>query len=125
MSIEEVRLDSSVIKYSVTEQSLKEIEEQYHPSLIPADLSDKENYEMVRKGIAHVRGLRGDVESKRKELKKDALEFGRKVDEAAKQIKDRLLAVETPMKEAKQNYDTAIEIAKREAARKEEERQQI
>lgn len=119
---EATTINTAVIEYSVTEAALEELKAQYPPEAIPKDLSIKENYEHVRKGIAHVRGLRSDVEAHRKELKKDALEYGRKVDAAAKKINDKLMAIEAPMKEAKIDYDTEVEIRKREEARREEER---
>jgi hypothetical protein len=119
---EATTINTAVIEYSVTEAAMEELEAQYPLEAIPADLSIKENYTYVKKGIAHIRGLRSEVETHRKGLKKDALEYGRKVDAAAKTIKDRLLAIEAPMKDAKTAYDTEVEIKKREAARKEEER---
>lgn len=87
---------------------------------VPADLSVKENYELCRKAAATCRALRGDTEKWRKDKKADALAWGKKVDSAAKAITERLFAIEEPFATAKKKFDTAAEIAKREAALAEE-----
>lgn len=115
-------IKTQVIKFSITEQALSTIEDTYHVKNLPIDLLIKENYAMVYNAVSYIRKQRGAVENHRKDLKHDALEYGRKVDSAAREIKDRLLAVELPWKDAKTAHDTAIEIAKREAAAKEEAR---
>lgn len=115
-------IKTQIIKFSITEQALSTIEDTYHVNNLPADLSIKENYVMVHDAVSYIRKHRSAVENHRKDLKHDALEYGRKVDSAAREIKDRLLAVELPWKDAKTAHDTAIEIAKREAAAKEEAR---
>jgi len=111
---------NSLINYNVTDAAITALAEKYER--FPTDLSVKDNYDIVKSGVSEVRTLRSEVESRRKDLKKDALEYGRKVDSAANGIKERLLAIETPMKEAKKEFDTKQEIEKREIARKEEER---
>jgi len=58
------------ITFPTTENGLQQIEQAYPPDAIPSDLSVKENYEAVKKGVAHVRKLRNEVEAHRKELKK-------------------------------------------------------
>lgn len=112
--------NTQIVEYSVTEAMLAELKQKYAD--VPADLSDKQSYEYVRKATAHLRGLRGDVEKRRKELKADALEFGRRVDSTAKEITAKIEAIEEPLATAKKEYDTAVEVAKREAALAEERR---
>lgn len=120
-----VKFDANqVISFDVTEAAIRAVEQKWAPEGIPSDLAVKENYELIRAGVAECRTLRGKVEAKRKEMKAGALAYGKMVDTAAKEITERLLAVETPIKEAKDAHDTAIELAKREKARKEEERVQ-
>jgi len=119
MEGKEINLTLPIV-YSVTEQALQQLETEYAD--IPTDLEVKKNYAFVKKGIATIRKYRSEVEQRRKELKKDALEYGRKVDAAAKEIKERLLAIETPMKQLKTDFDTKKEIERREKIRKEEER---
>ena len=108
------------IKYSITDQALTKLGEDY--AVLPADLTVKENYSFIKGGLSKIRKFKGEVETKRKELKKDALEYGRKVDSAARIIKNRLLDIEAPIKKAKTDFDTAVEIAKRKAERLETER---
>ena len=112
--------ETRVVKYSVTTAEIAKLQEEYKE--VPADLTVKKNYEMVRKATAHLRGLRGDVEKRRKELKADALAWGKLVDGTAKEITEKLLAIEEPFATAKKDFDTAAEIAKREAAIAEERR---
>jgi hypothetical protein len=109
-----------VVNYPVTLQKIAELEKEYKE--IPTDLTVKANYEIVKKRAAHLRTLRGEVEKRRKELKADALAYGKLVDSTAKEITERLLVIEEPIATAKKDFDTAAELAKREAALKEERR---
>jgi hypothetical protein len=113
------RITDTPIVYSVTDEALKSLEEKW--TEIP-DCSDKKNYEVVRKGISEVVGLRTSVEKRRKELKADSLEYGRRVDSAAKSIKDRLVAIETPLKAAKGKVDDAKRLEKERKAKIEKDR---
>ncbi len=115
-------LNISIIKYNVTDAALAEIEERLAIANIPTDLTKKENYAIVKNAVSETRTLRGKVDAKRKDLKKPALEFGRKVESEAKKILERLLVIEEPIKKLKNDFDTKVEIEKRETARKEEER---
>ncbi len=54
------------------------------------DYADKKGAENARSHIYKMRTKKGDVERTRKELKADALEFGRKVDAAAKELTEAL-----------------------------------
>lgn len=98
-----IKLDQSIITYEVTDRAIEELKERYAGlSIIP---DDKDTYETVRLAIADVRTLRTTVEKKRKELKADALEWGRKVDGEAKRITEALLEIETPLKDEKEKED--------------------
>lgn len=112
--------ENQVVVYPVTEQAIAELRENY--SRIPTDLTVKAEYEYVRKATSHLRGLRGDVEKKRKGLKEDAIKWGKLVDSTAKKITEQLLEIETPLADLKKNHDTAVELAKKEAALAEERR---
>ena len=112
--------ETKIVKYSVTMAQIAKLKKEYNE--VPKDLSVKKNYELVKKAASHIRGLRGEVEKRRKELKADALEWGRKVDSTAKEITTALIEIEEPFATAKKDHDTAIELAKREAVLKEEKR---
>jgi hypothetical protein len=79
------------------------------------------NYELVRAGLAEVRTLRTGVERSRKELKAPATAYGKRVDAEAKRITGLLVAIESPLKAAKDAADkerAAAEQAAREAEQK-------
>lgn len=113
---------NAVIVFDVTEKAIVDLEQLWQAEAIPKDLSIKEDYNLVKDGVATIRKLRSAVEARRKELKKDALDYGKQVDLTAKGISERLIAIETPIKLAKTTYDEKVEIAKREKIRIEEER---
>jgi hypothetical protein len=100
-------LSSRVVKYNVTFAQIAKLEQKY--AVVPEDLSVKANYELVRKAVSHVKGLRVDVEKRRKELKADSLAWGRKVDGAAKELTEKLVTIEEPFATAKKDYDAAEE----------------
>lgn len=112
----------AVIVFDVTEKAIVDLEQLWQAEAIPKDLSIKEDYNLVKNGVATIRKLRSAVETRRKELKKDAINYGKQVDLTAKGISERLIAIETPIKLAKTTYDEKVEIAKREKIRIEEER---
>jgi len=109
------------ISYPVTEEILQAAEKKY--AVVPEDLSDKENYKFVKTGISIVGKMGTQVENRRKELNRDALDYMSGNNSKAKTLKNRLVAIRQPMKDKKTTFDTAEEIKKREVERKEEERQ--
>lgn len=76
------------------------------------DYATPKGNKLARSHVNTLRGYKGDIERKRKELKADALEFGRKVDAAAKELTGEVEAMievhDKPLRE----------IEAREAARK-------
>lgn len=98
--------------FSVTDAGIAELEAK-HRGLVVAH-GDKKGYLALTQAIAEVRTARTDVEKRRKELKQDALEYGRLVDSTAKQITERLEAIEGPLKANKEQYDAEVERIKRE-----------
>ncbi len=110
----------TVLMYPVTDQEIERLAAEYKE--VPTDLTIKANYELCRKAASEIRSLRGETEKWRKDKKADALAWGKKVDGAAKTITERLLAIEEPFANAKKDFDTAVEIAKREAVLAEERR---
>jgi len=78
-------MEKQIVEYSVTDAAIREMETQYM-GLTVLGLDDKEGFELVHDARMVVRGTRIEVEKKRKELKVDALEWGRTVDSEAKRI---------------------------------------
>lgn len=66
-----------------------------------------EQYEEGRQAIAQLRKTRTWIEERRVELKADALAWGRRVDEVAKQLTAFVESIECPLKEAKKLVDDA------------------
>ena len=100
------------VVFSVTDAGIAELEAK-HRGLVVAH-GDKKGYLALTQAIAEVRTARTDVEKRRKELKQDALDYGRLVDSTAKQITERLEAIEGPLKANKEQYDAEVERIKRE-----------
>lgn len=105
-----------------------ELRNKYH-DLPPA--STREGYEAHRIAIAELVKTRTAVEKRRKELKAEYLEAGRRIDSFAKYITEIIENIEKPIRDAKAIVDDAKERerrAKEEAARAkrdEEERQRL
>lgn len=101
------------VQYPLT---LAQIETQLAPLLNAEKPAD------VVKAIATCRGLRVDVEERRKLLKADSLDYGRRVDEAARQLTAAIVKYEEPLKQRKAEHDEAKARAKRDAEQAERER---
>lgn len=103
---------SIVVAYPVTKEQLIEALSAYrgHSFSTPA------LYKEGTKAIAACRSFRVQIEERRKLLKQDSLEYGRKVDAVAKELVELIEMVEAPLKAAKREVDEAKERAKREAA---------
>lgn len=117
---EEDALKLPAITMPVNELAITELKKMYSDP--PGDLSVKDNYEFVRAGIAKMRGMRGKIEKRRKELKASALEFGREVDATAKSLTAGISEIEEPYAEAKEEYDTKVKLEKLRKVKEEENR---
>jgi hypothetical protein len=85
-------------------------------------LDDADGFKAVHSARIVVKGLRVDVEKRRKELKADALSWGKKVDSEAKRIFSKIEPIETHLtneeeKITKEKERIAAEKAKREECR--------
>ena len=97
-------------EYGISDAKIAELAEKYNDL---REIKDTASRAMAAAGRRECRELRIAVEIKRKELKADALEFGRKVDGEAKRVTELLRQVEDPL-------DALI---KADEARREEEKQ--
>ena len=100
------------VVFSVTDAGIAELEAK-HRGLVVAH-GDKKGYLALTQAIAEVRTARTDVEKRRKELKQDVLDYGRLVDSTAKQITERLEAIEGPLKANKEQIDAENERIRKE-----------
>src|SRR6266404_5818608 len=74
-----------------------------------------EGYEETRIAIGKLRGTRTAVEKRRMELKAEALDFGRRVDAAAKHLTALIENIEGPLREKRDVADAEKARLKREA----------
>jgi len=100
-----------LIKYSVTDAKLAELREKYKH--VP-NAETEVGYSLIKAALSELVPLRTGVDKKRKELKADSLEWGRKVDAEAKRITEALEAIERPLREAKDWVDAEAERRKQE-----------
>jgi chromosome segregation ATPase len=104
-----------VVEYNITDAAIKKLYKKYSGLTI----TDKASYDTVRSALSNVRGIRVDVEHTRKDLKADALEWGKKVDAEAKRITGKLLPLENELKATKKAEDDRKAAIKAEKARQE------
>ena len=78
----------------ITDAAIAEMSTLYM-GLAITDLEDKEQFDAVHSARMVVKGKRVEVEKKRKELKADAIAWGKKVDTEAKRIFGKLEPIET------------------------------
>lgn len=83
-----------VIEYNITDAGLAELAKKHGGIVVTAD-----NLDDAKASKVAVRDVRIAVEDKRKELKKDALEYGRAVDAKAKEIQAKIAKIEEPLTE--------------------------
>lgn len=91
-------------KFNVTDSALAELHEKFMPLAING-VDDKTSYLAVDCARKTVKGLRVDVEKKRKELKEESLSFGRAVDQEARRITEKLLVIEQSLAEKQKIID--------------------
>lgn len=112
---------NQVIVFPVTDQAIVALGAKLKGLVVP--FGDKAAYKTLSSAIAEVRTVRTEVEKKRVELKADALELGRRVDNEAKRITALLVAIENPLKEQKEKIDA--EDARIKAEKEAVERERI
>lgn len=91
-------IEQALQQYQPTDAAIADMAEHFR-RLEVTGLDDRAGLAKVHAARMEVRGLRVRVEKTRKELKKDALEYGRRVDGEAKRITEALLAIEEPLAE--------------------------
>jgi len=111
---------TELVKYDITDAAIAEMEGLYM-GLVIVDLEDKEQFDAVHSARMVVKGKRVEVEKRRKELKADALEWGRKVDSEAKRIFGKLEPIETHLDREEKKVTDEQKRIKEEADRKERE----
>ncbi len=98
--------------YAIDETTKPKLDELALACVIPGDLAIKENYQAVAAGIRRCVKIRSAIEKRREELKKDSLEYGRRVDAVAKLLTAEVEKIEGPLADAKAKHDQTIEEAR-------------
>jgi len=112
--------DTKLIEYPIADATIDQLASRYMPLTI-GGVDDTAGFANVKKARIEIKGLRCDVENKRKALKKDALDWGRAVDAEAKRITAKLTPIESHLQQQEQAVVDEKERAKaaeREAAAK-------
>ena len=102
---------NEVIKYAVTDTAIATLAERFLPLKING-VEDKDGFTAVHEARIMVKGYRVDIEKKRKELKQEALEYGKKVDTEAKRITCLLEPIEDHLIKEEDAYNAAKEAIK-------------
>jgi hypothetical protein len=116
--LEMQRTSNLVVEYDVPTAAVEDMAKRF----APLEITDTASYKAVTSAIAEVRTLRITVEKKRVELKRDALEYGRKVDSEAKRITAMLAPIENELIGKKQAEDNRKEMIRQEKIRIEQKR---
>ena len=108
------------IVYPTSDEAIAALKSEYLPLSVRGE-DDKAGFDACDKARKHVKSLRCEVENRRKELKADALEYGRRVDSEAKRLTDQLTPIEDHLErqvaivaEAKKRREEAERKAKEE-----------
>lgn len=104
---------TTAVSFPVADAAIAEMREKYMPLKI-AGVNDRAGYVMVRQARIEVKEKRCAVENRRKELKADAIEWGRKVDAEAKRLTSLLTPIEEHLDAQEKAHDAEKERIKRE-----------
>lgn len=103
------------ITYPIIVARIEELANEYLPLTI-AGVEDRQGIKAVHDARMHVRSLRVDVEKRRKELKASSLEYGRKVDAAAKELTELMEPIETHLDKEEERINQEKERLRKEKA---------
>lgn len=92
-----------VITYPTSEDAIASLRAKFEG----LSAESRDGYEQIRVGISALRSTRTAIEQRRKELKADALAYGRDVDAKAKRLTELVAAIETPLQAKKDAVDEA------------------
>ena len=113
--------ETNLVEYNITDAAIAEMESIYLCLKI-TDIEDKEQFDAVHSARMTVKGKRVEVEKRRKELKADALAYGKLVDTEAKRITGKLEPIESHLDAEEKKVTDEEKRIKAEADRKEKEK---
>jgi colicin import membrane protein len=112
-------MTTAIAEYSATDAALAELRTKLSKTY---EVQTPQGLIEARKARAEVRGLRTDLEEKRKALKKPLLDQGKLIDAEAARIEGELLAIEEPIDAQIKTEEQRREALKQEAERKAQQR---
>ena len=118
------KVAAPVVKYNVSNAAIAQMEAEYLPLTIKG-VEDKGGIAAVHEARIIVKNKRVEVEHTRKELKADALTWGKKVDAEARRITAKLQPIEDHLRQEEDKVKAEKARIRAEAERKEEERLQF
>lgn len=120
-------VEQELTRFGIADAAIAKMAEDYLPLTING-LSDRAGYDRVHSARMIVRSKRTKIEGVRKELKADALEYGRKVDAEAKRLTALIEPIENHLIEQESAIDRErerIKNAEIEAARQKAEAEEL
>ena len=124
MSTETKEAEAPIVKYDLTDAAIQKMQAEFMPLRIKG-VDDKAGLASVHDARMTVKGKRVEVEKTRKELKADAIVWGKKVDAEAKRITAMLQPIEEHLRQEEDKVKAEKARIRAEAERKEEERLQF
>lgn len=97
-------INREIKKFNVSDAAIAELADRYLPMTIK-DLNDKDGYQAIKAGRQVIKGLRVDVDKRRKELTADAVALQRGINKEAGRITDLLEPIETHLQGQEQIFD--------------------
>ena len=96
------------VELNMTEKQLAQLALDYAPKNIPtAKTKGDDGYRYIHECVMSITKVRGNLEKRRKELKADALAFGRNLDGTVKGYRETLESLEAPWRKVKTDIDEA------------------
>lgn len=105
-------IDTALQQYDPINAGLQALRDKYGTVKIK-DVNDADGLELARTGVRELTSTRTRLEAKRKELKADSLEYGRRVDAKAKEIEAAIRDIENPLKDEIARIEMEKEAIKR------------
>ena len=117
----EERVSQEIAKFNLADAVIAQMKEQYQGIEIKG-IDDKAGYKIAKEALSVVKKTRTSVEAKRKELKSDYLEIGRRIDGEAKRLTENILEIEEPLAQKIKVIDDEIQAEKERKERESEEK---
>lgn len=106
-------IEQQIKKFDITDTAIAELSKKYM-SLTIDGIDDKLSFAAVKTARLHMKKLRCEVDNKRKELKEDALIYGRKIDAEAKRVTQLMEPIEEHLAMLQFMHEQEIELIKKE-----------